>query len=99
MISLKISISVQGAAEVRTKIKLESDSPDKTLPFENLLVETIPSETEGTDFRLHFTNLNRHEPKEIKSSASFKNWWKRFLAYYFNPVDAQNETIKKEPVN
>ncbi len=95
MISLKISISVQGAAEVRTKIKLESDSPEKTLPFENLLVEAIPSETEGTDFRLHFTNLNHHEQKEIQPSASFKNWWKRFMAYYFIPVDAQNETIKK----
>jgi hypothetical protein len=96
MISLKISISVQGMAELKTKIKLESDSPEKGLPFENLMIEALPSETEGTDLRLHFTNFNDNETKQTNPSAFLKkSWWQRFLTYYFPPMDIQEETNKK----
>lgn len=99
MISLKISISVHPMAELKTKIKLESDSPEKGLPFENLVVEALPTTMDSTDLRLQFINAHMHDfsydqNKPIEPLASpKKSWWKRFLAYYFPTNSVQKEII------
>ena len=80
MVSLKISISIRQFTELRTKIKLESDCPENALPFENLLIEALPSEAEGTDLRLHFINgSHRFDPKSEILIPSKKSWWKKFF--------------------
>jgi hypothetical protein len=85
MVSLKIFIAIHEYSNIRTKIKLESDSPEGILPFENLTVETVPSETTCTKFRLHFGNTNSEESKPLDScrasSPDKKSWWQKLTIY------------------
>jgi hypothetical protein len=85
MVSLKIFIVIHEYSNIRTKIKLESDSPEGILPFENVTVETVPSEAACTKFRLHFGKTAFEERKPpiscCANSPGKKPWWQRLTVY------------------
>jgi len=82
MVSLKISLAVHQLTDLRAKIKLESDSPENTLPFENLLIEALPSKTESTDIHLQITNTaiveNELNPPPT-SCPTKRTWWQKLI--------------------
>jgi hypothetical protein len=83
MVSLKISLSIHQLTELRAKIKLESDSPENSLPFENLLIEALPSKTESADIHLRITNTNIVQNELIDPPSTpcptKRTWWQKLI--------------------
>ena len=93
MIALKISLSVNQATELKAKVKIESSSLENTLPFENLVIETLPSTTENSDIQLRISNINMATIENAATHASSnagcykKPWWQRLFRPLFPPKD------------
>jgi hypothetical protein len=82
MISLKVSIAVNQPLDLKAKLKVETDTTENALPFENLVIEAVPSDSETPDLRFRIINVKTQTEKtELKppltSFPTKKSWWQR----------------------
>jgi hypothetical protein len=87
MISLKVSIAVHQPLELKAKLKVETDTLENTLPFDNLVIEALPSDTEAADLRLRIINAktqteNTNIKTSLKSLTPKKSWWQKIWFHH-----------------
>ena len=91
MISLKVSIAVNQPIELKAKLKVNTDTTEDTLPFENLVIEALPANVETPVLRLRIINTSR-TPTDTDSKASPNNipvkipWWQRIWIRQSSPI-------------
>ena len=83
MISLKVSIAVNQPMEFKAKLKVNTDTTEDTLPFENLVIEALPSNTETPYLRLRIINTSKTQMPDTVTETSPDfcplkiPWWQR----------------------
>lgn len=83
MISLKVSLTVNQPMELKAKLKVDTDTTEDSLPFENLIIEALPANAETPDLRLRIINtgktqLTGTESKKPPELSPVKMpWWQR----------------------
>jgi hypothetical protein len=83
MISLKVSLAVNQPMELKAKLKINTDTTEDSLPFENLVIEALPANAEMPPLRLRIINTSKTQITNTDSKTPPDNrpikihWWQR----------------------
>jgi hypothetical protein len=85
MISFKVSVAINHTLELKAKVKVDTDTNENCLPFEDLVIETMPTNAETPEIRLRIINNTQKPNNSIESQSApasaitKKSWWKRWF--------------------
>lgn len=104
MISFKVSVAIKQPVEMKAKLKVDTDSLETVLPFDELIVEAIPANMEDANFQIRITNATKIPSRENSLSESVtlkkpfhpkqKHWWQRFWPENPNPDEGKPQSFR-----